>query len=151
MQISQIDQMITETDQKLIDLLQDNARLPISDLARKLGVSRTTVQARLDRLETSGVIKGYTLRLADEKLRDKIRALVTIKVETGKAASVVSQLKKMVEIDSLHSVSGRYDFVAIVSGESPEAVDTVLDKFWELDGITNTESALILSTKLDRR
>ncbi|MDA9009579.1 Lrp/AsnC family transcriptional regulator, partial [Alphaproteobacteria bacterium] len=81
--------MLSETDQKLIDLLQANARLPVSDLARKLGVSRTTVQARLDRLEDSGVIKGYTLRLADEKLQNKIRALVTIKVETGKATGVV--------------------------------------------------------------
>jgi DNA-binding Lrp family transcriptional regulator len=143
--------MINETDQKILDLLQVNARLPVSDLARKLGVSRTTVQSRLDRLEADGVIKGYTIRLADEKLRNKIRALVTIKVETGKAVAVISQLKKMTEVDSLHSVSGRYDFVAFVSGDNPEAVDQVLDRFWEIDGILNTESALILSTKLNRR
>ncbi len=143
--------MLSDTDQKLIDLLQANARLPISDIARKLGVSRTTVQARLDRLEDGGVIKGYTLRLADEKLQNKIRALVTIKVETGKAIGVISQLKKMVEVDTLHSVSGRYDFVAVISGDTPEGVDQTLDKFWEIDGVLNTESALILSTKLDRR
>ncbi|MDA9009580.1 Lrp/AsnC ligand binding domain-containing protein [Alphaproteobacteria bacterium] len=57
----------------------------------------------------------------------------------------------MVEVDTLHSVSGRYDFVAVISGDTPEAVDLTLDKFWEVDGVLNTESALILSTKLDRR
>ena len=69
-----------ETDRELLTCLAENARLPVATLARKLGLARTTVQARLDRLEASGVIAGYTLRLGQDA-RPALRATALVSIE----------------------------------------------------------------------
>lgn len=66
-----------ETDQNLLTLLRENARRPVADLARRLGLARTTVQARIERLESSGVISGYTLRTSAQA-RPPLQATVLI-------------------------------------------------------------------------
>ena len=73
-----------ETDLALMALLGENARLPVATLARKLGLARTTVQARLDRLESSGVIQGYSLRLGSSA-RPPLRATVLVSIEPRSA------------------------------------------------------------------
>ena len=65
-----------DADAKLIDLLRANAREPTASLARKLGLARSTVQERLARLEREGIVKGYTVRLADEAQANRLRAVV---------------------------------------------------------------------------
>ena len=69
---------LSQTDQRLLTLLRENARTSTAQLARKLGVSRTTVQSRLERLERDGVIGGYTVRLTDEHEHGRIRAHIMI-------------------------------------------------------------------------
>ena len=70
---------ITEKDQELIALLQTNARMPVSELARRLGVSRTTIQDRLRRLEINGVIAGYGVRLANQATADGIWRMLSFR------------------------------------------------------------------------
>ena len=74
---------MTEGDEALISLLRVNARLPVSELARRLGVSRTTVQDRLKRLENNGIIAGYSVRLGEMETERLISAFVTIVVGLG--------------------------------------------------------------------
>lgn len=132
-------------------LLQANARESVSALARKLGLSRTTVQDRLRRLEQTGVITGYQLRLSDGTQQNGIRAFVTIKVEPKRTNEVARNLIKMPQVESLHSVSGKYDLVAFVRTSSAQDMDKLLDLAGVIPGVTGTESAVILSTKVDRR
>ena len=143
--------MITPKDEDLIALLRLNAREPVASLARKLKVSRSTVQGRLARLEASGVIKGYGVRLADEMREGGIRAWVTLEVEPRKAQDVVRALMKLAAVDTLHTVSGKFDYVAQVRTATADDMDRFLDHVGLIPGVTGTESAVILSTKLDRR
>lgn len=141
---------LTESDTALINYLKVNGRASVSELARKLGVSRTTAQDRLSRLEDRGVIAGYTVRLAPEQREAGVSAYVMIVFEPRQAASIVNTLKTFSAIESLQSVSGKIDLMAQVNVETPEALDELLDKIGAIEGIISTESALVLSTKLDR-
>jgi DNA-binding Lrp family transcriptional regulator len=142
---------LTPKDDELLALLRVNAREPVAALARGLGVSRTTVQDRLKRLEQAGVIAGYAVRLAEDAARGGIRAYVTVEVEPRRAIDVGRALQRMPEVETLHTVSGKYDLIAMVRTKSAEDMDRMLDAVGALPGVMGTESAVILSTKLDRR
>ena len=142
---------ITSKDEQLIALLRLNAREPIASLARKLGLSRTTVQDRLRRLEQSGIIAGYAVKLGAEVRRGGIRAYVEVSTESRRTADVMRALLRLHRIDTLHTVSGKFDFVALMRAGSAEELDRLLDQIGAIPGVTRTESAVILSTKLDRQ
>ena len=142
---------INPKDEKLLDTLKNNARLSISELARQLGVSRTTAQQRLQRLETTGVITGYALRLGNEYLDNSIHAHVNLQVEPVHSSKIIALLKDNPRIETLYTVSGKIDFIAIVTAPSASALDKTLDEISLLKGVKSTETAIILSTKIDRR
>jgi DNA-binding Lrp family transcriptional regulator len=142
---------LTANDEKLIALLRTNAREPVAALARKLGVSRTTVQDRLKRLEEGGVIAAYTLKLANEVERGGIRAYVTISVEPRRQVSVAQMTARLPQVETLHTVSGKFDLMAQVKTATAEDMDKLIDRIGEQPGVTEIETAVILSTKLDRR
>ena len=142
---------INPKDEKLLDTLKNNARLSISELARQLGVSRTTAQQRLQRLETTGVITGYALRLGNEYLDNSIHAHVNLQIESVHSSKIIALLKDNPRIETLYTVSGKIDFIAIVTAPSASALDKTLDEISLLKGVKSTETAIILSTKIDRR
>ncbi len=143
--------MLTQKDEDLISLLRLNARESVAALARKLGVSRTTVQDRLKRLEQQGVIAGYGLKLSSEMNTKGICAYVTLDIEPRSAASVTASLAGFAQIEAIHTVSGKFDIIVLVRAGSAEDMDRILDAIGMIDGVRRTESAMILSTKLDRR
>jgi len=138
-----------ETDRALIALLQENARLPVATLARRLGLARTTVQARLDRLENSGVIAGYALRLGAQA-RPPLRATVLLSIEPRSGAAVLARLKSLPEVRRVHTTSGRFDLIVTVEAATTEALDDTLDRIGEARGVRGSESLIHLATKLDR-
>jgi len=142
-------QQIDETDRKLIALLQDNARLPVATLARRLGLARTTVQARLDRLENSGVIAGYALRLG-QAARAALRATALLSIEPRTGPAVLARLKSLPQVRRVHTTSGRFDLIVTIEAETTEALDDTLDRIGEAKGVKGSESLIHLSTKLDR-
>ncbi len=143
--------MLTVKDEELVNMLRINAREPVAALARKLGVSRTTVQDRLKRLEDQGVIAGYTLKLAKEQSNRGIAALVTMSVEPRRQIEVAKILAKFTQIETLHTVSGKIDLIAMVRTATSEDMDKVIDQIGVISGVTEIETAVILSTKVDRR
>lgn len=141
----------TRKDEDLLSLLRLNAREPVASLARKLKLSRTTVQDRIKRLEEQGVIAGYAVRLASAVDKGGIRAYVTIAVEPRRQVDVGRALSKLPQIEALHTVAGKFDLVALAHTATAEDMDRMLDGVGLIPGVTRTESAIILSTKVDRR
>lgn len=139
-----------DTDRALLALLSENARTPVATLARKLNLARTTVQARLERLETSGVIKGYTLRLNDTQ-RAPLRATALVSIEPRSAPTVLARLRSLPDVKTVHTTSGRFDLIVGIEAEATEALDDTLDRIGETRGVKGSESLIQLSTKLDRR
>ena len=142
---------ITGKDEELIALLKTDARMAVTELARRLGVSRTTVQDRLKRLEEAGVIAGYGVRLGQAGRTPGIQAHVALSIEPRKTHDVVRALNRLPQVETLYTVSGKYDLIAIVRAQSTEIIDRLLDDIGLVEGVTDTESSIILSTKVDRR
>ncbi len=140
-----------DIDLKLVELLQANARISTADLARLVGRSRSTVQFRIERMERSGVIAGYALRLGDARVRSRIMAHVSISVNPKQGDRIVAQLKAIANVRTLYSVSGVYDLIAELATETTEDMDALLDQIGALPGIEKTTSSIVLSTKFDRK
>jgi DNA-binding Lrp family transcriptional regulator len=143
--------MLTTKDEELIALLRVNAREPVAALARKLGVSRTTVQDRLRRLEEQGSIAGYTLKLSKDASSRGISAMITISVEPRRQIEVAKIIGKLLQVEILHTVSGKFDLMAQVKTATAEDMDRLIDQIGVISGVTEIETAVILSTKVDRR
>jgi len=139
-----------QLDQSLIDLLRENARAPAARLARALGVSRTTLQSRLERLERSGVIAGYTVRLSEAHERGQIHAYVLMTVSHKQSAAVSAAVRMMSAVRLLQSVSGPFDLIARAVAPNVAEMDGLIDALGALPGVERTTSSIVLSTKIDR-
>jgi len=137
-------------DHLLIARLRENARASVAELGRELGVSRTTVQSRIKRLERSKVITGYAVRVAESHEKNQIHAYVMITVRPKRAASVSADMKRMAPVRLLQSVSGAFDMIALAVTPSVREMDDLIDAIGNLEGVERTTSSVVLSTKLDR-
>lgn len=137
-------------DHQLIELLKVNARLPLVNIAKALGCARSTAQLRLKALEDAGVITGYTVSVSSTRGPNVIRAMVLISIESRHESTVMRELAKRHEITKLYSVSGRYDLCAMLLTDSTQELDAVIDRIRNVQGVIDTFSTVMLSTKLDR-
>ena len=135
-----------DTDRQLIGLLRNDARTSIASLAKALGVSRGTVQNRMARLATNGTIVGYTVRLKPDDEEQRIHAFMTVAVEGNQLDAVIKALRGEPAVTSLYSTNGRWDIVAELRAESLEGFDRVLGRVRLIEGISQTETSLLLST-----
>lgn len=142
--------MLSDADKSLISALKENARLSVSDLARKLSLSRSTIQNRLARLESTGVITGYSVKLSETYLQNRVSAHVSIKVKQKLTTQTNVELKRFAAITQLYAISGEYDLIAIVEESSLEQLSHTLDLIGNLDGVERTTSSVILETKFTR-
>jgi DNA-binding Lrp family transcriptional regulator len=141
---------IDPTDQRILALLREDARASTSKLGRKLGLSRTTVQSRIERMLARGVIAGFTVRLTDEVMRGQIQAHVMISTLPKLASRVEAELRRLPEVRKLYAISGAHDFIAVLITDSVRAMDVLLDKIGVLEGVDRTQSSIVLSTRIDR-
>jgi len=139
-----------DLDRGILALLGADARMSVATLARRLKVARSTIQARLERLETGGIIAGYTVKLGEAAREGRIRATVLLTIEPRAQAAVLARLKAIAEVERVHTTSGRVDLLLQVAAPSTTVLDGVLDRVGDIAGVKGSESLIHLSTKLDR-
>jgi DNA-binding Lrp family transcriptional regulator len=133
-------------DEKLVTLLRHDGRRSISDLAIDLGVSRATVRARLERLERSGDIVGYTVILRADAVDQRVRGIMTVEIEGHAADRVIRALGGFPEVSTIHTTNGRWDLVVELGTASLTEFDAVLRRIRLIPGITGSETSLLLAT-----
>lgn len=139
-----------DLDEHLLERLRENARAPVAELARALGLSRTTVQSRLAKLERNGTIAGYSVKLAAAYEAARVHAFVLLTVEPKQTAAVTAALKRLPGVRCLQSVSGPFDMIATVEAGGVAEMDALIDEIGSIKGVERTNSAIVLSTKFDR-
>ncbi|QFS83356.1 Regulatory protein AsnC [Roseivivax sp. THAF40] len=135
------------TDQAILSALRRDARASYSDLALLLGLSRTTVRARVERMREAGQILGFTVVLKEDAARDPVRAMMMIGIEGRGTDRILRQLSGLPEVRALHSTNGRWDVIAELGTTSLEQLDAVLGRIRAMGGVTTSETSLLLSTK----
>jgi DNA-binding Lrp family transcriptional regulator len=138
------DRPLDDLDRRLIALLRADARTPLVTLARRLAVSRGTVQNRMQRLERDGVITGYTIRLSVDEGEPLIRAFMMVAVEGNRATAVARALRGDPAVSVLYTTNGRWDLVAELKMETLVEFDTLLARVRMLEGVLQSETNLLL-------
>ena len=139
-----------DLDRSILSLLGADARMSVATLARRLKVARSTIQARLERLESTGIIAGYTLKLGEEARQGRLRASVLLTIEPRSQAAILSRLKSIAEVERVFTTSGRFDLLMQVAAPNTQVLDQVLDQIGALTGVKSSESLIHLSTRIDR-
>lgn len=139
-----------ELDRNILGLLGADARMSVATLARRLKVARSTIQARLERLETTGVIAGYTLKLGESAKQGRLRASVLLSIEPRAQAGVLQRLKSISEVEKVFTTSGRFDLLMQIACPNTQVLDQVLDQIGQMTGVKSSESLIHLSTRIDR-
>ena len=133
-------------DQQILSQLRQDARMNVATLAQKLGVSRGTVTNRIRKLEDTGVIVGYTVRLRPDSRPNEITAWMSIAVEGNKARQVVASLLGDPGVATLADTNGRWDLLAELRAENLAGLSKVLERIRLIKGISNTETSIHLET-----
>jgi DNA-binding Lrp family transcriptional regulator len=136
-----------DIDQRLISALRHDARASLSDLALMLGVSRTTVRGRIERLRRSGEIVGFTVVLRGDTVRDPVRGLMMIGIEGRGTDRILRQLNGLSAVRAIHSTNGRWDLIVEIGARTLEDFDAVLACIRRFDGVARSETSLLLTTR----
>lgn len=142
---------LDDIDRALVAQLQDNARTPLAALARRVGLSRSAAQERLQRLERSGVIAQYTLRRGDAG-RGAVQAWLWLRFAEGfSCEDVMPQLEPLPAVRLAHSVTGDIDLMVLVECESAAALSALREAVLAMKAVDDVTTSMVLKTQLDRR
>lgn len=141
---------LDDTDNRILALLMDDARMPTATLAKRAGIARTTAIARIASLEKRGVISGYGLRLNPELAQPAVRAYVGIAVDPRASAALLQALEKMAQLETLCAVSGAVDYMLTLRCQSTAELDRLLDQVGAIAGVRQTTTSIILTKRIDR-
>lgn len=135
-----------DLDHALIRALRQDARAPLSSLSALLGVSRATVRARIEKLRGSGDIIGFTVLLKGDVARDPVRGLMMLGIEGRGADRIKRQLSGLPEVQAIHATNGRWDLIVELGTDTLAQLDRTLDTIRRFDGVSTSETSLLLST-----
>jgi DNA-binding Lrp family transcriptional regulator len=138
-------QNLDEIDRGLIEMLRDDSRLPTATLARRLGVSRGTVQNRIDRLVAAGVIQGFTIRLQSDVDTGQIAAITSLEIRSSDHKPVITQLKRLPEVARIHATNGRWDLIVEIRTRDLASLDRVLTAIRTIKAVSASETSILLA------
>ncbi len=136
-----------DTDQRLVALLRENARLPVASIAAILGISRATVQNRIDRLMKDGTITGFTIKLRPDAEPAAICAIMMIEIEGERTEPIIKVLRGFPEVSAINTTNGRWDLIVELKTTNLDTFDKALRRIREMKGIASSETSLLLSTQ----
>lgn len=122
------DRQIDDLDRRVLALLTAQGRLTMADLGRAVGLSRTAVLARVQRLERDGAIRGYHADVVLPGVAAAHRARVGIVLRTSDVAAYVHRLAALPGLAEIETVTGEYDLIVHVTAPSAGGLDALLDR-----------------------
>ena len=139
--------MLDEADQRLIAELRRDGRASLSDLAERLSLSRATVRSRMERLVARGEIAGFTVVTRADVTAAPVRGLMMIGIEGRGTDRILARLTGLPEVIAVHSTNGRWDLIAEIGTRTLEEFDAALGFIRRLEGVTSSETSLMLATR----
>jgi DNA-binding Lrp family transcriptional regulator len=141
---------LDDIDRRILRILRDRPRVPVAELARLASVARGTAQARLDRLEATGVVVGYGPDVDPGAIGFDVLAFVTLEIAQGRGDAVIAHLAAIPEVLEVHAVTGPGDLLCRIAARSNRHLDEVLQRVLAAPETRRTITQLSLSTRLVR-
>jgi Lrp/AsnC family leucine-responsive transcriptional regulator len=139
-------------DRRLLALLQDDARTPLTTLAKRVGLSRSATQERVARLEKSGVIAGYTLKAGTGGEPPRTQAWLALTFRPGTTcAQLMPQLSTLDGVRLAHSVAGDVDLLVLAEADTIAAIGALREAVAKLPGVAAVKTYAVMAVQLDRR
>lgn len=140
------DCVLDDLDYRLIALLRSDSRTPAAVLARELGINRSTVTSRIDRLVDTGVIEGFTIRVSSDLEQDSVQGVMLVSTETRRSHDIVHEIRGYPEIEQLHSTTGTWDLVIQLRCRNLSEFDLALERIRAIPGVNSTQTSLLFSS-----
>ncbi|AUX10029.1 Lrp/AsnC family transcriptional regulator [Halalkaliarchaeum desulfuricum] len=141
---------LDDTDRAILRLLQEDARTPFSEIARRIDMSSATVHDRVGRLEEAGVIEGYHARVDPKALGYDVSAFVGLRVEQGREEDALERLREIDGITEVHLTTGEYDVVMRVHAPDIDDLREIMfDNVAQMGGFARSQTMIILGTDYD--
>lgn len=142
---------IDHLDGRLLTALADSPRAGVLELSRQLGVARGTVQARLDKLQSRGVITGFGPDLDVAAMGYAVMAFTTLEIAQGRLADVVDHLRDIPEVLEAHAITGPGDLHCRVVARTNDHLQDVINRILEVQGIDRSTTVIALSAQIPMR
>lgn len=142
---------IDKLDVQLLGLLGRDSRMSIAEIANSLGIARNTVQSRLKRMETNGLLTGFRPNLDLQAVGVPIQAFVGLELQQGKITAVSTSLVDLPEVIEIHATTGREDLLVRVATSTHAELQILLEKIANLPGVTHSTTTIALTSPLPYR
>ncbi|WP_458790508.1 Lrp/AsnC family transcriptional regulator [Yoonia sp. MH D7] len=136
-----------DLDSRLILFLRRNGRATLSELAADLKVTRATVRVRMDRLQSSGQIAGFTVQTPADVAPHPVRGMMMLEIAGRGTERVVQRLRTMLAVTAVHTTNGTWDLIVEIGTNNLEAFDTALTAIRTFDGVARSETSLLLTSR----
>lgn len=138
-------------DSALLSMLASEPRLPILELASRLKVARNTVQARMKRLEESGVVRGYPPNINLTELGFTVHAFVGIETDQNKMDAIIEALRAYPHVLEVHATTGRADLLVRIAAQTQQELLDIIQQVHRIDGVKHSETMLAMATPVEYR
>lgn len=140
---------LDERDKKIVELLEKNARMPILEISRRIGISDVAVKKRIRRLEREGVIRGYTIKLDPAKIGYRARAFIGIDVAPENLLDVARKLTEMPRTKFTAITSGDHMLLVEMWARDNEELRRVIEGVSSLSGVRVVRPAIVVEVLKD--
>jgi Lrp/AsnC family transcriptional regulator for asnA, asnC and gidA len=137
---------IDELDLKIISHLQENGRVPVAELAKRLNQPENTVRYRIERLVKNGVIRRFTALVDPRALGLNVSAAVMFKVDPKKLDQLLEKLTSMKDVTNIYQLSGEWDLIAVVFAKDIQDLHERIEELRRTEGVK--EMNVMITTRI---
>lgn len=137
---------LENTDKKILNVIIENSRLSLRQIAKKIGVSVATVMHHLKKLEKEKVIEKYSSKIDYEKIGYDIEVLIEMRISKGRLFDVEKKIAAHPNVFAIYDITGAFDAAILARFENRRQMDNFLKKIQTYEFVERTETKLILKT-----
>lgn len=138
-------------DLRILGLLQENCKKPLAAIGEKVGLTASSVMERIHKLENADVIRGYTALLNARALGKDVTAFIGVSVtRTPEVAALQRAIEREEDVLECHHITGEHTLMLKVKTENTETLERLIETIRELEGVSRTETMVVLSTHTER-
>jgi DNA-binding Lrp family transcriptional regulator len=142
---------IDKLDLRIINVLNQNARISFREISRKLKVSLTTVANRVKKLETEGIIKGYIPLIDLDKIGLSLLTIIGIRISRGKLMEVERKISKNPHVYEIYDTTGEWDAIIVARFKNREELNTFIKRVLSVEHVERTMTWLALNVVKDEK